>query len=91
MQTIEQIQAAWNAMDRQAQLESWDEFTRSIDYGDQGYHPFYSILFPMWARGEEPIDTSFFVHLDDEEVEASEDDYAFMVPTDQGAFDYLPY
>lgn len=44
MQTIEQVQAAWAALDRQAKLEAWDEFTRSIDYGDQGFDPYYLVL-----------------------------------------------
>jgi hypothetical protein len=56
MQSIDQVQAAWAALDRQAQLEAWDAFTRSIDYGDQGFDPFYLVLWPMWEMGSSPFE-----------------------------------
>ena len=56
MQTIEQVQAAWAALDRRAQIEAWDAFTRSIDYGDQGHDPFYLVLQPMWDAGTFPFE-----------------------------------
>lgn len=54
MQTIEQVQAAWASLTDQAKIEAWDEFTRSIDYGDQGYDPYYLVLWPMWEAGVDP-------------------------------------
>lgn len=59
MQTIEQVQAAWAALDRQAQIEAWDAFTRSIDYGDQGHDPFYLVLQPMWDAGTFPFEDEY--------------------------------
>ena len=55
MQTVEQVKAAWNALDRQTQIEMWDEFTRALDEGMAGWHPYYLALMPMWERGEQPV------------------------------------
>jgi hypothetical protein len=55
MHTIEHIQAAWKALPRSAKRKVWNAFTQSIDSGDQGYDPFYLVLWPMWQTGADPI------------------------------------
>ncbi len=91
MQTIDQVQAAWDAMDRQGQLEAWDSFTRAIDYGEQGYHPFYLILWSQWVKGDEPFMVDDVTGLDVQDIEVGDDDYLFMTSVDQSSFEHLPY
>lgn len=81
MQTIEQAQAAWDALDRQGQIEAWDAFTRSIDYGDQGYDPYYLVLWPMYEAGSSPFA---------DEDEAAEREYALaMIEADLARNEYF--
>ena len=91
MQTIDQVQAAWDAMDRQGQLEAWDSFTRAIDYGEQGYHPFYLILWSQWVKGDEPFPVEGVSGLDVDDLEIGHDDFLFSTAIDQSNFDYLPF
>jgi hypothetical protein len=75
MQTIEQVQAAWAALDRQAQIEAWDAFTRAIDYGEAGWNEYFLVLMPMWEQGQEP----------DFGPAMSEDEFGFA-PMDMDSF-----
>ena len=93
MQTIEQVQAAWAALDRQAQLEAWDGFTRSIDYGDQGHDPYYLVLWPMWEMGcspfedEEREDALAMIELDLERNEYFDHQMLAMDPCENAFWD----
>ena len=91
MQTINQVQAAWDAMDRQGQLEAWDSFTRAIDYGEQGYHPYYLILWSLWVKGDEPFPVDGVNDIDVQDEEFGDDDYLFMTSVDQSSFEHLPF
>lgn len=55
MQTVQHVQTAWAALDRQSKIEAWADFTRSVDYGDQGYDPFYLVLWPLFEAGSSPF------------------------------------
>ncbi len=55
MQSLEQVQAEWEALDVQGQMEAWDEFTRDVDYGQAGWNRFYPVLQPLYEAGETPI------------------------------------
>ena len=93
MQTIEQVQAAWDALDRQAKLEAWDAFTRSIDYGDQGYDPYYLVLWPMYQIGSSPfededrLDALFEIELSIEANEYYDAQIRAMDPYDAAFWD----
>lgn len=54
MQTLEQLHAAWDALDARSQVEAWDEFTRDVDDGQAGWNRFYRILQPLYEVGEVP-------------------------------------
>ena len=93
MQTIEQVQTAWAALDRQAKLEAWDQFSRDLDYGQAGWNPYYLVLMPMWERGEQPVPAETFSMLDvDVEDDFDFDGEAYPMPVEAAGFDqYIPF
>ena len=92
MQTIEQVQAAWAALDTQGQMEAWSEFTRDLDYGQAGWNPFYLILMPMWEQGKAPT-FDLASAFNDEDFEDSELEMdGFPMPAEMMGFEnYIPW
>jgi hypothetical protein len=56
---------AWTRLSPDEQLTQWQSFLDALDAGDAGYHRFYPVLMPLWARGDIPET------LNEEHVEAA--------------------
>ena len=41
----------WNSLSRAAQIQAWATYTRSLDEGTSGYHPFGRLLVNAWCDG----------------------------------------
>lgn len=54
MNSLNTFAIAWNALSEAEQLNEWRAFVAALDAGDAGYHRFYSVLMPLWDRGEVP-------------------------------------
>ncbi len=48
------LQDAFNALNRRDKRSQWRKFIQALDAGDAGYHPFYLLLAPLYAQGEQP-------------------------------------
>lgn len=55
MNSLDTFAIAWNTLPDVAQLTEWRSFVAALDAGDAGYHRFYSVLMPLWDRGEVPV------------------------------------
>ncbi|CAN7641422.1 hypothetical protein LJR219_005034 [Phenylobacterium sp. LjRoot219] len=44
----------WMQLSHGEQLREWGSFLRGLDAGDAGYHRYYRVLMPRWARGDVP-------------------------------------
>jgi hypothetical protein len=49
------LQDAFNTLNRRQKISQWKKFLQALDAGDAGYHPFYLLLAPLYAAGDQPV------------------------------------